>query len=114
MSNPRQAMWAKAYAHSTYASVMLPQAVAHRGYSAMYPENTMAAFRGAVEEAGAHAIETDVHLTKDGVLVLAHVSVFSVFSFSFLVYFLGFQPSFQPPAYPVNPYANNPRSKTGY
>lgn len=32
----------------------------------------MAAFRGAVE-AGAHAIETDLHLSKDGVVVLAHV-----------------------------------------
>lgn len=32
----------------------------------------MGAFRGAME-AGAHAIETDVHLTKDGVAVLSHV-----------------------------------------
>lgn len=32
----------------------------------------MGAFRGAVE-VGAHAIETDVHLTKDGVVVLSHV-----------------------------------------
>ncbi|KKA30973.1 hypothetical protein TD95_001313 [Thielaviopsis punctulata] len=72
MPNSTQATWAKAYPHPTHAGVMLPQAVAHRGYSAAYPENTMAAFRGAVEEAGAHAIETDVHLSKDGVLVLAH------------------------------------------
>ncbi|KAK7744626.1 hypothetical protein SLS53_003512 [Cytospora paraplurivora] len=42
----------------------LPQAVAHRGYKANFPENTMGAFRGAVD-VGAHAIETDVHLTKD-------------------------------------------------
>ncbi|KAL8766102.1 MAG: hypothetical protein Q9209_007000 [Squamulea sp. 1 TL-2023] len=49
----------------------LPQAIAHRGYRAQYPENTMAAFRGAVE-AGVHAIETDVHLTKDAVVVLSH------------------------------------------
>ncbi|KAL8670937.1 MAG: hypothetical protein Q9168_004552 [Polycauliona sp. 1 TL-2023] len=45
----------------------LPQAIAHRGYRSQHPENTMAAFRGAVE-AGVHAIETDVHLTKDGVV----------------------------------------------
>ena len=32
----------------------------------------MGAFRGAVE-VGAHAIETDVHLTRDGVVVLSHV-----------------------------------------
>lgn len=50
----------------------IPQAIAHRGYKARYPENTMGAFRGAVE-AGAHAIETDVHLSKDNVVVISHV-----------------------------------------
>lgn len=49
-----------------------PQAIAHRGYKAEYPENTMGAFRGAVD-VGAHAIETDVHLSKDNVVVIAHV-----------------------------------------
>ncbi|KAF2140667.1 uncharacterized protein K452DRAFT_288763 [Aplosporella prunicola CBS 121167] len=49
----------------------LPQAIAHRGYKAKYPENSMAAFTGAVE-VGAHAVETDVHLTRDGVVVLSH------------------------------------------
>lgn len=48
-----------------------PQAIAHRGYKAAYPENTMGAFKGAVE-VGAHAIETDIHLSKDGVVVLSH------------------------------------------
>ncbi|KAL3481751.1 PLC-like phosphodiesterase [Aspergillus californicus] len=48
-----------------------PQAIAHRGYKAAFAENTMAAFRGAVE-VGAQAIETDVHLSKDGVVVIAH------------------------------------------
>ena len=33
----------------------------------------MDAFAGAVK-AGAHAIETDIHLSKDGVVVLSHVS----------------------------------------
>jgi glycerophosphoryl diester phosphodiesterase len=33
----------------------------------------MAAFRGAVT-AGAHAIETDVHLSSDGIAVISHVS----------------------------------------
>jgi len=51
----------------------LPQAIAHRGYKAKYAENTLAAFRGAVE-VGAHALETDIHLTKDEVVVLSHVS----------------------------------------
>lgn len=50
----------------------MPQTVAHRGYKAKHPENTMGAFRGAVE-VGANAIETDVHVTKDGVVVLSHV-----------------------------------------
>ncbi|XMA13284.1 hypothetical protein WAI453_006075 [Rhynchosporium graminicola] len=49
----------------------IPQAIAHRGYKAMYPENSMGAFKGAVE-VGAHAIETDVHLSRDGVVVLSH------------------------------------------
>lgn len=50
-----------------------PQAIAHRGYKAEYPENTMGAFRGAIE-VGAHAIETDLHLSKDDVVVISHVS----------------------------------------
>lgn len=50
----------------------VPQAIAHRGYKTKFPENTMGAFKGAVE-IGAEAIETDIHLTKDGVVVLSHV-----------------------------------------
>ena len=50
-----------------------PQAIAHRGYKAKFPENTMGAFKGAVE-VGADAIETDIHLSKDGVVMLSHVS----------------------------------------
>ncbi|KAI1092625.1 PLC-like phosphodiesterase [Rostrohypoxylon terebratum] len=49
----------------------LPQAIAHRGYKVVAPENSMLAFRAAVE-AGAHAIETDLHLSSDGVVVLSH------------------------------------------
>lgn len=44
---------------------------AHRGASAQYPENTMLAFEKAVEM-GAAGIETDVHLSRDGQLVLCH------------------------------------------
>lgn len=51
----------------------LPQTIAHRGYKASFPENTMGAFKGAAE-VGAHAIETDLHLSADGVVVLSHVS----------------------------------------
>ncbi len=45
--------------------------LAHRGYSYLYPENTMLAFQKAIER-GFDGIETDVHLTKDGYLVLCH------------------------------------------
>lgn len=44
---------------------------AHRGFSEKYPENTMAAFRAAIE-AGVDEIETDVRVTADGELVLIH------------------------------------------
>lgn len=44
---------------------------AHRGASAYAPENTLPAFRLA-EEQGADGIELDVHLTKDGELVVIH------------------------------------------
>ncbi|CAO2651826.1 Nn.00g001090.m01.CDS01 [Neocucurbitaria sp. VM-36] len=48
-----------------------PQAIAHRGYKAKFPENTMGAFKGAVE-VGAEGLETDLHLSRDGVVVLSH------------------------------------------
>lgn len=44
---------------------------AHRGFSGRYPENTMLAFQKALE-AGCEGIEFDVHLTKDGKLVIIH------------------------------------------
>src|SRR5580704_14699331 len=44
---------------------------AHRGAAAERPENTMAAFERAVE-IGVDALELDVHLTRDGRLVVAH------------------------------------------
>ena len=44
---------------------------AHRGWSAVYPENTMEAFKAAVE-LNVDQIETDVRITKDGELVLMH------------------------------------------
>lgn len=44
---------------------------AHRGFSGKYPENTMLAFEKALE-VGVDGIELDVHLTKDGELVVIH------------------------------------------
>lgn len=45
--------------------------IAHRGFSGSYPENTMLAFQKAVE-AGCDGIELDVHLSKDGEVVIIH------------------------------------------
>ena len=45
--------------------------VAHRGASGLAPENTLEAFRLAVE-AGADAVELDVHLASDGQLAVIH------------------------------------------
>lgn len=45
--------------------------IAHRGASAHAPENTIAAYRKALE-AGPDGIEVDVRLTADGVPVLMH------------------------------------------
>ena len=44
---------------------------AHRGYSAAYPENTLPAFQGGID---AHAdwVELDIHITKDGQIVVSH------------------------------------------
>jgi glycerophosphoryl diester phosphodiesterase len=48
-----------------------PWIIAHRGASAHAPENTMAAFRRAVEM-GAGFIETDLHLSRDARFVAIH------------------------------------------
>lgn len=44
---------------------------AHRGFSGVYPENTMMAFQKAAE-IGAEGIEYDVHTTSDGECVVMH------------------------------------------
>ena len=48
-----------------------PVNLAHRGASAHAPENTMEAFRLAVET-GAGGLELDVHLSRDGYIVVIH------------------------------------------
>ncbi len=48
-----------------------PMTLAHRGHCTTIPEQTMAAFEAAVA-AGVDAIEADVHLTRDGHLVMLH------------------------------------------
>ena len=49
----------------------VPEAIAHRGVRDRYPENSLPAFIAAVD-AGADAIELDVHATRDGVVVVHH------------------------------------------
>ena len=48
-----------------------PLIIAHRGYRARYPENTLVAFEAAMD-AGADMIELDVLLTKDRKIVVIH------------------------------------------
>ncbi len=43
----------------------------HRGYSGSYPENTLLSFKKALEHK-ADGIELDVHLSKDGEMVVCH------------------------------------------
>ncbi|MGL5122791.1 MAG: glycerophosphodiester phosphodiesterase [Fusobacteriaceae bacterium] len=44
---------------------------AHRGASGLFPENTLVAFKKAIEM-GAKGIELDVQLSKDGVVMVMH------------------------------------------
>lgn len=48
-----------------------PLSVAHRGHSIAYPENTLEAYRKAIE-LGVEMIECDVNITSDGKLVMMH------------------------------------------
>jgi glycerophosphoryl diester phosphodiesterase len=50
------------------------QRIAHRGYSAIAPENTLAAFQAALA-VQADGVELDVHLSADGVPVVIHDGV---------------------------------------
>lgn len=49
-----------------------PLLLAHRGFSGAYPENSPLAFQMAVEQTEADGFESDVHITKDGQLVIFH------------------------------------------
>ena len=50
---------------------MYIEVAAHRGNVAEYPENTILAYKSAYE-IGADMIELDLHMTKDGEIVLIH------------------------------------------
>ncbi|KAK9469540.1 PLC-like phosphodiesterase [Lipomyces arxii] len=49
----------------------MPQAIGHRGFSQVYAENTVSAMTAAIEN-GADGVETDVHLSSDGAVVISH------------------------------------------
>lgn len=53
------------------AQLKRPLIMAHRGASAILPENTLTAFERAVAD-GADVLETDLHFTKDDEIVLVH------------------------------------------
>jgi glycerophosphoryl diester phosphodiesterase len=56
---------------STYLDPARPRVLAHRGLALEAPENTLLAFAKAVA-AGVAYIETDVHVSSDGVAVISH------------------------------------------
>jgi glycerophosphoryl diester phosphodiesterase len=62
--------------NQVYADLCYPVVTAHRGFSGRYPENTLPAFRAAIDlrigECGVGLIEFDVRGTRDGVPVVLH------------------------------------------
>ena len=56
--------------HAYFAGA--PLLIAHRGGSALAPENTLLAYRRALEWWGADLLETDVQPTADGEVVMIH------------------------------------------
>ncbi|KAI5828514.1 PLC-like phosphodiesterase [Schizophyllum commune Tattone D] len=49
----------------------LPECWGHRGASARFPENTMASFEAAIRD-GVDGLESDVHVSKDHVVLMFH------------------------------------------
>ena len=58
-------------AHHPYFDATVPLAFAHRGGAKLRPENTLTAFRHALA-LGCRYLETDLRMTRDGVLVTHH------------------------------------------
>src|SRR6476661_6007058 len=54
-----------------FCAASRPLVFAHRGGSALAPENTIAAFENGLA-LGADGLELDVHLSRDGIVVVHH------------------------------------------
>ncbi len=54
-----------------YFDLPTPLVIGHRGAAGVAPENTLESFRRGVAD-GASIVETDLHATRDGALVLLH------------------------------------------
>lgn len=61
----------KAPANQYYVNVTRPLVIAHQGGDGIWPGDTMYAFEKAVG-IGVDVLEMDVHITKDGAIVLMH------------------------------------------
>ena len=55
-----------------YLELEHPIRLAHRGSRILWPENTWYGFDRAVGDLGYRYIETDVQVTRDGVIVVFH------------------------------------------
>jgi glycerophosphoryl diester phosphodiesterase len=54
-----------------FFDVSRPAVIGHRGAAGTHPENTLSAFAAALDQ-GAQILESDVHVTRDGVPILLH------------------------------------------
>lgn len=54
-----------------YQNAPRPMVIAHQGGDGLWPSNTLFAFEHAAE-LGVDVLEMDIHMTKDGVLVVSH------------------------------------------
>ena len=70
-TNPHAAAASVLQTHGALQRTDVVGIISHRGAAAIAPENTLAAMRFAIEQ-GVEFVETDVHLTADGVPVLMH------------------------------------------
>jgi glycerophosphoryl diester phosphodiesterase len=58
--------------HPFLRGLQAPLHIAHRGGARLFPENTLMAFRGAVETWRTDVLELDVRATRDGEVVVFH------------------------------------------